>query len=143
MKPAPLANQVLIHKALGHPARLRILVMLREKELCVCQITAVLQLATSTVSAHLTELKHAALVEERKDGRWVHYRLTPTAEAALSSAVGEGLEQDPQVALDREILRRLVEIPVEQICRPDFSLAPLLGAARRACCQSRRSEVRT
>ena len=46
-------------KAAGHPARLRILNMLRPGALCVCQITAVLQLAASTVSAHLAELNHS------------------------------------------------------------------------------------
>ncbi|HPC83562.1 MAG TPA: metalloregulator ArsR/SmtB family transcription factor [Thermoanaerobaculaceae bacterium] len=135
MSPSPLSRQVQIHKAIGHPARLRILAMLRQGELCVCQITTVLQLAPSTVSAHLAELRGAGLVEERKSGRWVLYRLTPAAEPALTRASEAGLDLDTQIVEDSNLLRRLVELPVEQICRPDFSVTTLLEAARRACCQ--------
>ncbi len=60
MTRSPLSNQVDRYKALGHPVRLRILAMLRDGGLCVCQITAVLGLASSTVSAHLAELRRAA-----------------------------------------------------------------------------------
>ena len=72
----PLQSAIGVLKAMGHPVRLRILAMLRGGELCVCQMTALLDLATSTVSAHLADLKRAGLVTERKDGRWVFYRLT-------------------------------------------------------------------
>ena len=50
-------------KALAHPGRLRILAMLRGGDLCVCQLTAVLELAASTVSSHLSDLRRAGLVE--------------------------------------------------------------------------------
>ena len=56
--------------------------MLRGGELCVCQMTAVLGLAASTVSAHLTDLKRAGLVLDRKDGRWVLHRLSEEPPAA-------------------------------------------------------------
>lgn len=126
MNARALAHSVQVHKAVGHPARTRILLMLRHGELCVCQITAVLQLATSTVSAHLAELRGAGLVEERKTGRWVHYRLTAAGTRAFAPAAEPGLEADPQVVRDRELLRRLVELPLEQLCRPDFCAAALL-----------------
>jgi len=75
-------------KALAHPVRLRILALLRDGELCVCQVAEVLQLAPSTVSEHLTDLRRAGLVQERKVGRWVHVALT---EAADSRQVLEAL----------------------------------------------------
>ena len=56
-----IADLVRTHKALAHPGRLRILAMLRGGPLCVCQMTAVLKLAPSTVSAHLSELRSAGL----------------------------------------------------------------------------------
>ena len=71
----PLQSAVGVLKAMGHPVRLRILALLRNGELCVCQITALLALANSTVSAHLADLKRAGLVSKRKEGRWVFYRL--------------------------------------------------------------------
>lgn len=67
-------------KALSDIQRLRILLMLRAGELCVCRIVAVLELAPSTVSKHLSLLRDAGLLDCRKDGRWAYYRL-PQGEA--------------------------------------------------------------
>ena len=75
-------------KALAHPVRLRILALLRDGELCVCQVAEILRLAPSTVSEHLTDLRRAGLVQERKVGRWVHVALT---DAAASRSVLESL----------------------------------------------------
>jgi len=70
-------------KALADENRLRIALMLKGRELCVCQITAALKLAPSTVSKHISLLEQAGLVETRKKGRWVHCRLPdkPVSEA--------------------------------------------------------------
>ena len=59
-----LETRVERHKALGHPVRLRILGLLEGGELCVCRVVAVLQLANSTVSAHLRELRRLGLIDE-------------------------------------------------------------------------------
>ncbi len=64
-----------ILKALSDSNRMRIISMLKERELCVCEITDILQLATSTVSKHLSLLKEAGLIEDEKDGKWVNYRI--------------------------------------------------------------------
>ena len=114
------------HKALAHPVRLRILGMLRGGELCVCQMTAVLDLAASTVSAHLADLRRAGLVAERKDGRWVSYRLAPAEDnAPLLDAVFDRLTRDPQVERDARLLRELRRVPVEELCRVDLNLGRL------------------
>jgi len=68
-------------KILAHPARLRILVLLRSGELCVCEVAAVLGLAPSTVSEHLTGLRRTGLVREWKVGRRVHVALSDEAAA--------------------------------------------------------------
>lgn len=65
-----------VTKALSDGQRVRILMMLRGGELCVCRIVEVLALAPSTVSKHLSILSEADLVDVRKDGRWAYYRLT-------------------------------------------------------------------
>ena len=132
MNPSPLFRPVLIHKAIGHPARLRILAMLRPAELCVCQIKAVLQLAASTVSAHLAEVKAAGLVEERKAGRWVHYRLSALGLLTLQG-VWDAIAADPTVADDRRLLAALASIPVEAVCRPDFDLRRTVDSQE--CCR--------
>jgi DNA-binding transcriptional ArsR family regulator len=123
MSTAPLSGLVAVYKALGHPARLRILAMLRGGELCVCQITAVLGLAASTVSAHLSELRRAGLVAERKDGRWVAYRLAEDGAAQpLLDQLGHLLENDPKTRADAELLRALRRVPLERLCRADLDL---------------------
>ena len=60
-----------IFKALGDENRLRILLMLRQRPLCVCEIHEVLDIALSTLSAHLKHMKNTGLIEDEKDGRWV------------------------------------------------------------------------
>jgi DNA-binding transcriptional ArsR family regulator len=112
-------------KAAGHPARLRILAMLRSGELCVCQITAVLELAASTVSAHLGDLKRAGLVVEHKDGRWVSYRLADDDTGALLERVWALLGDDAQVAADARLVRGLRRIPVEDLCRVELDFTRL------------------
>ena len=90
-------------KALAHPVRLRILALLRDGELCVCEVAEVLQLAPSTVSEHLTDLRRAGLVQERKVGRWVHVALTEAAEARpVMDAVWPLMAAaEPELARDR------------------------------------------
>ena len=75
-----LKNKARIFKALSDPNRLRILKMLQIRSLCVCEITEVLQLATSTVSKHLSILKDADFIVEEKSGKWVNYliNINPT-----------------------------------------------------------------
>jgi len=69
-----LDSLVTLSRALADPNRVRALLALRGRELCVCQLVELLELAPSTVSKHLTQLKQAGLVESRKKGRWVYYR---------------------------------------------------------------------
>jgi DNA-binding transcriptional ArsR family regulator len=89
----------------------------------VCQITAVLGLAVSTVSAHLAELKGAGLVVERKDGRWVSYSLAEDAEAArVLARVWALVAGDPQVDADARLARGLRRVPVEELCSVDLDV---------------------
>ncbi len=113
-----LSTAVEISRALGHSARLRTVAMLRAGEMCVCQIREVLQLAQSTVSSHLRELRRAGLIIERKDGRWVYFELSgeldvkPWLDAALGAA-----SDDPQIEADDLLVEDLRQLPVEDLCR--------------------------
>ena len=62
-------------KALADPTRLRILGLLMSGEICVCHIHESLKIPQPRASRHLAYLRRAGLVETRKDGQWVHYRL--------------------------------------------------------------------
>ncbi len=72
-------SEVDIFKAVADPSRLRILKLLREGELCVCEIMTALDRRQSTTSHHLSVLKDAGLVKERRDGKWSYYRLADGA----------------------------------------------------------------
>ncbi len=127
MTASSLPDLVQVYKALGHPARLRIVAMLRTGELCACQITVVLGFAPSTVSAYLAELRRSGLITERKDGRWVHFRLGQSEDATeISEWLCQRVRRDPQIRSDSAVVRKLRAIPVEELCRtgPDaFQLA--------------------
>lgn len=117
----PLQSTIEVLKAMGHPVRLRILAMLRGGELCVCQMTALLDLATSTVSAHLADLKRAGLVMERKEGRWVFHRLADEPPVVLASVWGT-VSKDAQVQADARLLRQIRKVDIAELCRVDLDL---------------------
>ena len=124
MASSSLRPAVDLLKALAHPARLRILSILRDGELCVCQVKSVLGLATSTVSEHLNELRRSGLLEERKEGRWVYYALKPQEglEAVLDG-LWPRLEGDRQVTHDRSATHAIRKVPVEVTCERSKSCA--------------------
>lgn len=104
--------------------------MLGSGELCVCQMTAVLGLSASTVSAHLAVLKRAGLAVERKEAKWVFYSLPgdPDARRWVDLAAGS-LHDDPAVAEDASLVRRLRLVPVDRFAASgmDLTLLPVLG----------------
>lgn len=91
--------------ALGSENRLRILKMLQVRSLCVCEITEVLGLSAPTVSRHLSLLREAGLITDRRDGRFVTYELEvsggPLAAGAADLLRSWGAE-DPTVQRDAE-----------------------------------------
>jgi ArsR family transcriptional regulator len=68
-----------IFKAMSDPCRLKILMLLKEGELCACEIMVGLERPQSTTSHHLSILKDAGLIKERKDGKWSRFRLSEGA----------------------------------------------------------------
>jgi ArsR family transcriptional regulator len=62
-------------KAISDPTRLKILYLLQEGELCVCEIIMALEKPQSTISHHLNVLKSAGCIKGRKEGVWIHYKL--------------------------------------------------------------------
>jgi ArsR family transcriptional regulator, arsenate/arsenite/antimonite-responsive transcriptional repressor len=112
-----------VTNALADPNRVRVLLALRGGELCACQIIELLGLAPSTVSKHLALLKSARLVEARKQGRWMYYRLPgeddrapPAAIAALAWAFNS-LARDAGARDDRRRLAKILKDDPEDLCR--------------------------
>ncbi len=142
----PLARLVQVHKAIGHPVRLRLLAMLRGGSLCVCQMTVVVKLAASTVSEHLSELRKAGLVAERKEGRWVSYRLSDTAlRQGILAPLWPELDEDREAHADAVLLKELRRVPVDQLCRADLELGrierPKLASAVAKAAKIRATEA--
>lgn len=110
-------------KAAADPNRVRVLKMLEGGELCVCQIVAALSLSGSTVSKHLSLLRAAGLVEERKAGRWVYFRLSQAAfneyAQPLLALLADWLNEDTAVKADRERVKRIRKLPVEELWCPN------------------------
>ena len=122
----PLSRLVQVHKAIAHPARLRVLAALRTGPLCVCQMTVVVKLAASTVSEHLAELRKAGLITDRKEGRWVEYRLSDSAvDEGLLEPIWAALEGDPQARADAVLVKELRQVPVDELCSVNLDLGKL------------------
>lgn len=101
-----------ITKALSDENRVRILLALDGRELCVCQIIDLLRLSPSTVSKHLWILRNARLVLGRKEGRWMYYRLQPAGERSVFSEVLDwvikSVGKDPVVRKDQQRLEEIL-----------------------------------
>ena len=110
-----------VFKALADRSRARILKMLEEQELCVCQIMAVLGLKQPTISKHLSVLKKAGLVEPRRNGTWIFYRLSNRRynnfDQAQLGLLRNWLNDDPVVRADRTRLAKVLKMDVREICR--------------------------
>lgn len=110
-----------IAKALADASRVRLLLALEGRELCVCQLVALLELAPSTVSRHLSILQHARLIESRKAGKWIHYRQAqPGAAAVVRDAlawVRRSLRDAEQIERDGQRVRQLSEMDTEELCK--------------------------
>ena len=109
-KPRPAIDQLeSVFKALADKTRLRILALLGNNEVCVCHIHDSLELPQPTVSRHLAYLRRSGLVDVRRDGVWMHYRvarsLAPTVQAVLNAAV-EALTSVRTTEEDRKQFQR-------------------------------------
>lgn len=131
-----------VTKALADENRVRMLLALRRRELCVCQIIELIKLAPSTVSKHMSILKQSRLVDSRKEGRWMYYRLAgPDAPPAVRQAIdwaARSLAGDPQVAADAERLQAILRIDPEELCDRQCGPRAKCGTRRPAAGRARR-----
>jgi ArsR family transcriptional regulator, arsenate/arsenite/antimonite-responsive transcriptional repressor len=110
-----------ITRALADENRVRMLLALRADELCVCQITELFGLAPSTVSKHLSVLYQAGLVQSRKDGRWIYYKLpgkdAPVEVREALDWVEKALTDNPQVLGDDKQLKKILKQDPAKLCK--------------------------
>lgn len=107
-------------KALSDENRIRVIMALEGKELCVCQIIKFLGLAPSTVSKHMWLLKQAKIVQSRKEGRWIYYKLSGNKQcpniSVLLKWMFSSLSENDKIAADRKNLERIMKCDLEEIC---------------------------
>ena len=88
-------------KALGDENRFRILMMLLEKPLCVCELLEVLDIKGGTISAHLKLLKNAGLINQKKEGRWIVYSIASEEVKLFLTEIREKLEDKTIIRKDK------------------------------------------
>lgn len=112
-------------KALSDETRLRIIKLLEHGELCVCDLAAALDMVQPKVSFHLRALKNARLLEDRKEGKWMYYRLDDTDmfKRLLLLSV---LERMPERTPDRD--KERLETTLQKRCADKQSGKPICCA---------------
>ncbi len=104
-----LTNTSILGKALSDPNRLRLLMMLKRQEICVCHLIMVIGVAPSTISEHLSCLKKAGLIMARKEGRWIFYSLSKTLDPPFLKDILKNLTSDPTIQSDLTHLQSLLK----------------------------------
>ena len=111
---------VALLKAISDKNRLRVLsVLLVHDELCACQITELLQVAGATASRHLSRLVDSGVLENRKQGRWVYFRLNKddASLAPLFEWINQKIQNSAQMSQDLALLEKILRIPCEDLSR--------------------------
>ena len=96
-----------VYAALADPTRLRILSLLGDGEICVCHLHASLDVPQPTASRHLAYLRKSGLVEARRDGVWMHYKLAPIDSPVVESVVKAALHALTHTDISAKDERRL------------------------------------
>ena len=117
-----------VAKALSDSHRVRAVMALRKGELCVCQITELLGLAPSTISKHMSVLKSAGVVDSRKVGRWVYYRLIE--ESVGRKEIGKIIDLVVSILLSDNI-----------ICNDDSAMNKITSEGLDALCKRQKNCV--
>jgi ArsR family transcriptional regulator len=108
----PMNDVVRIFKALADPTRLRIMLLLRRRDLCVCELMFILGMEQSRVSHHMRVLRDAGIAEDVREGRWIIYRvpraLRGLVEDLFAGALQERIEGSGEMDADVRKLKACV-----------------------------------
>lgn len=112
-----------LFRALADTTRLRLLNLMRGREICVCYLVQVLNVSQPNISRHLAYLRRAGVVSPRREGKWMHYRLAPPSNqhaARILETTLDSLSRDPHMKRDLQKLN-------SACCGAD-SLVQVIGA---------------
>jgi ArsR family transcriptional regulator len=109
---------VKVLKAVADPNRIRILKMLQQKKMCVCELSAVLGITQPSVSRHLSMMRDAGLVNDERDGQWINYALCEEKLNQYAPVIMKHLKgwinDSPRIKEDGAKLKHLNR---EQLCK--------------------------
>jgi ArsR family transcriptional regulator len=89
---AKSCDMVQLFAALADPTRLRLLNLMNGREVCVCYFVEILKQGQPKISRHLAYLRRAGIVETRREGKWMHYRIEPPADSRAASILDATLK---------------------------------------------------
>jgi ArsR family transcriptional regulator len=120
-------DRELFFRALADRTRLRLLNLMGSDEVCVCFFVEILKTNQPKISRHLAYLRRAGIVEARREGQWIHYRIAkpndPDAAKVLTNTMS-WLAEDPEMQRDRQRLTKIC-------CAPQLPVS-IQGAPRPA-----------
>ncbi len=113
-----MRDLVCVFKAVADKNRMRILKMLEKKDMCVCELAAVLEIKQPSVSKHLSILKTAGLIQDKRNSQWIDYSLCSEKinkySPVIQAAIKNWLNDDPVVKSDRQKSKKLCR---QEVCR--------------------------
>jgi ArsR family transcriptional regulator len=124
--PSQASHLALFFAALADPTRLRLLNLMNGREVCVCYFVEILKQSQPKISRHLAYLRKAGLVDARREGKWMHYKIREqdTIAAPILAATLGKLQSDRDMQVDR--------VQLEKACCQPQGFISLLGAPRPA-----------
>jgi len=109
-----------VYSVLSHPMRLRALILIKQDdELCVCELTHSLELAQPVISRHLAQLKEAGLLQSRRQGLWIYYRINndiPEWVTRLIQITSDGVASTSPYKDDLVALNKMSDRPNQTCC---------------------------
>lgn len=131
-----------VFAALADPTRLRLLNLIAGREVCVCYLVKVLRMSQPKISRHLAYLRKAGVVQARREGKWMHYRLRELGDpetAGILTAVLAALRREKPMQADEAKLARACCVPQKLVLPTGAPLpATVAGAERTARGEARR-----
>ncbi len=109
---------VKVFKAVADPNRIRILKMLQQKKMCVCELAAALGITQPSVSRHLAMMKDAGLVRDERDGQWINYELCGENINQYAPVILEHIKlwinENPRI---KEDAAKIMQLDRETLCK--------------------------
>ncbi|HEI8955468.1 TPA: metalloregulator ArsR/SmtB family transcription factor [Serratia liquefaciens] len=108
-----------LFKNLSDETRLKIVLLLRESgELCVCELSGTLEESQPKISRHLSMLRESGLLIDRRDGKWIHYRLSPHMPAWAAAIIEQAYlsQKDEISSLARRVARSSATTGGKAVC---------------------------